>query len=100
MTKEGSTQIVNFMTPGEGFLRKVVAICHFVKMHYSFKTLLLFSQTYIRQTKCIVMMTKEGCTKVVNCMTPKAEVLVLECGHISHILKMHYFFKILFYSHA
>ena len=39
------------------------------------------------------MMTKEGSTKIVNFMTPGAGVLVLGCGHISHIVKMHYFFK-------
>ena len=40
-----------------------------------------------------VMMTKEGSTKIVNFMTPGAGVLVLGRGHISHIVKMHYFFK-------
>ena len=32
------------------------------------------------------MMTKEGSTKIVNFMTPVAGVLMLECGHISHII--------------
>ena len=31
------------------------------------------------------MMTKEGSTKIVTFMTPIAGVLVLGCGHISHI---------------
>ena len=39
------------------------------------------------------MMTKEGSTKIVTFMTPGSEVLVLGCSHISHIVKMHYFFK-------
>ena len=39
------------------------------------------------------MMTKEGSTKIVNFMTPGAGVLVLGRDHISHIVKMHYFFK-------
>ena len=39
------------------------------------------------------MMTKEGSTKIVNNMTPGAGVLVLGHGHISHKVKMHYFFK-------
>ena len=39
------------------------------------------------------MMTKEGSTKIVNFNTPMAEVLMLGRGHISHIVKMHYFFK-------
>ena len=42
------------------------------------------------------MMTKEGYTKIVNFMTPGAGVLVLGRGHMSHIVKMHYFFKIFF----
>ena len=39
------------------------------------------------------MMTKEGSTKIVNFMTPGGGVLVLGCGHISHTVKMHYYFK-------
>ena len=46
------------------------------------------------------MMTTERSTKIVNFMTPGAGVLVLGRGHISHIVKMHYFFKNLLYSHA
>ena len=38
------------------------------------------------------MMTKEGCTKIVNFMTPEAGVLVLRHGHTSHKVKIHYFF--------
>ena len=30
------------------------------------------------------MMTKEGSTQIVNFMTPRAGVLMLGCGHISH----------------
>ena len=68
---------------------------------YFFKNLVLYSQAWIRQTKYVVMMTKEGSTKIVNFMTPGAEVLVLGRGHISHIVKMHYFFKnLLLYSQA
>ena len=45
------------------------------------------------------MMTKEGSTKIVNFMTPGAGVLLLGRGLISHIVKMHYFFKnLLLYS--
>ena len=44
MTKKGSTQIVYFMTPGEGVLALGYAhISHTEKMHYSFKNLLLYS---------------------------------------------------------
>ena len=30
------------------------------------------------------MMTKEGSTKIVNIMTPRAVVVMLGCGHICH----------------
>ena len=47
------------------------------------------------------MMIKEGFTKFESFMTPWAGVLVLGRGHISHIMKMHYFFKnLLLYSQA
>ena len=42
-----------------------------VKLMYFFKNLLLYSQALIRQTKYVVMMTKEGSTKIVNFMTPR-----------------------------
>ena len=80
MTKEGSTRIINFMTPGAGvFMLGCGHISHIVKVHYFFKNLLLYSHTYIRQNKYIVVMTKEGSTKIVTFMTPGVEVLVL--GH-------------------
>ena len=63
MTKERSSQIVNFMTPGEGDL--VLGRRHIVEMQCFFS-----SQTYIRQTKYIVMMTKDGSTKIINFMNP------------------------------
>ena len=44
-------------------------------------------------TNIVVMMKKEGSTKIVNCMTPGAGVLVLGRCHISNIVKMHCFFK-------
>ena len=70
MNKEGSTKIVNFMTPGSGVLVLGCGhISHIVKMHYFFKNL-LNSQALIRQTKYEVMMTDEGSTKIVNFMTP------------------------------
>ena len=101
MTREGFTNIVNFMTPRAGvFVLGCGQISHIVKMHYFFKNL-LYSHAYIRQTKYIVMMTKEGSTQIVNFMTLRTGVLVLGCGHISHIVKMHYFFKsLLLYSHT
>ena len=35
------------------------------------------------------MITNEKYSKILNFMTPKAEL-----GHINHLVKMHYFFKI------
>ena len=53
------------------------------------------------QIKCIVIMTKEGSTKIVNFMNPVVGVLVLGHGQISNIGKMHYFCKnLLLYSQA
>ena len=70
-------------------------------MHYFFKNLLLNSKALIRETKYVVMMTKEESTKIVNFMTPWVGVLVLGRGHISHRVKMHYFLKdLLLYSQA
>ena len=67
-TKEGSTQIINFMTSGAGVLAKCKS--------YSENTLFLkkknlYSHAYIKQTtgKYIVMMTKEGSYKIVTFMT-------------------------------
>ena len=36
---------------------------------------------------------QEGSTKIINIMIPRTGVLLLGGGHISHILKMHYFFN-------
>ena len=49
-----------------------------------------------RQTKYIVMMTKEESNKVENFMTPGAGVLLLWGGHISHLVKMYFSLKFLF----
>ena len=46
------------------------------------------------------MLIKEGSTKIYKFHDPRAGVLVLGCGHISHIVKIHYFFKNLIYSQA
>ena len=56
-----------------------------------------YKQVYSKDD--IVRMTKEGSTKIVNFMSPGAEILVLGRGHISVIVKMHHFFKnLLLYS--
>ena len=62
---------------------------HIVKMHHFIKNLLLYYQTQIRQTKCIVMMNKGGSNKIANSMTPSARIIVPGRGHISHIMKIH-----------
>ena len=47
------------------------------------------------------MITKEGSIKIINFMTPSAEVLALRCGHITHLMEILYFFKnLLLYSQA
>ena len=101
MTKKRSTKIVNFMTHGaEVLVLGRGHISHIVKMQYSFKNLLLYSQALIRQTKYVVMMTKEGSTKIVNFMTPRVGILVLWRGQKSRIVKMHYFFKNFLFTQA
>ena len=73
-----------FQDPGAGVrVLGLGHISHIVKMHHFFKNLLLFSQEYIRQTKYIVLINKEGCTKIVTFMTQGAGILVLGCGRIS-----------------
>ena len=39
------------------------------------------------------MMTKKGSTQIVNFVTLRSGVLLLGHGHISNIVKMHYFFS-------
>ena len=55
----------------------------------------------IEPSSLIVMINKKGYTKTVNFMTSGAGVLVQERSHISHIVKVHHFLKILLlYFHA
>ena len=53
---------------------------YIIKVHYFFKNI-LYSDAKIRQTKCVVMMTIEGSTKIVNFMTPREGVFALGRGH-------------------
>ena len=65
MTKERSTKIVKFMTPGEGVL--VLGHSHIsniVKMNYFFKKIFFSTLPGIDQTKYIVMMIKKGQPKL------------------------------------
>ena len=76
-------------------------ISHIVKMHYFFiKSSSVFPG--IDQTNQVCSNeTKEGSTKIVNFMTLGAGVLVQGRGHISHRVKMFYFFKnLLHISHS
>ena len=61
-------------------------------MYYFFKNL-LYSQKKIRQSRYMIMMINEGSIEIVIFMTPWAGIVVLGCGHISHIVEMHYIFK-------
>ena len=85
MTVEGSTKFINFMNPGVSVLvLKCGHIIHYiVKIHYFYKNFLLYSQSQIRQTEGIIMVFKEGSTKIVKFMTPGIGILVLGRGHIS-----------------
>ena len=65
-------------------------ISHIVKMYNFFENFLLFSKAEIRQTKWIVTMTKERSSKYLNFITLWPGVLVLGCGHISHIVFYQY----------
>ena len=70
---------------GRGHISKIAQNALFL-----YKIIFSSSQAQIRQTKYVVMMTKEGSPNFVNFMTPGAGVLVLGRGHMSHIGKMHY----------
>ena len=64
-TKEASSKIVNFMTPGAGVL--VLGFGHTVEIEYSFSSSCRYwGMFWIRQIKYMEMMTKEGCIKIVN----------------------------------
>ena len=67
-----------------------------VKFTYLLENLLLYFRAWFRQTKFVVIMTKEESTKSVNLITPGVGDLVLGRGHISHTVKMHCFFENLF----
>ena len=66
MTKEKSTKIVNFMTPEAGIL--LLGHDHIVNKQIS-SPISVYDGVLIRQIKYIVMMTKEGSSKILNFMT-------------------------------
>ena len=48
-----------------------------------------------------VMVSQEGYTKIVNFLTPRAGIIVLGRGHVSDIVKIHFFYtNLLLYSQA
>ena len=55
-------------------------------MHYFFKKSSSLLPGIDQTTKYLVMMTKEGATKIVNFMTTRAVVLMLGRGHITHYI--------------
>ena len=85
MTKEGSGKIVTFMTPGPGVLALGRDhISHIVKMHYSYKNLLLYSKSKIRQTMYVEMMTKEGLYQNKNFHDPRGSGSYAGYSHMCH----------------
>ena len=86
-----SATILNFMIRGAEILVLGCGhILHLVKMLYFFKNLLLYTQTFIRQTEGIVMMTKEDFTNIVDYIIHGTTVPLLR--H-SHIVKIQYLFS-------
>ena len=96
ITKEGSTKIVNFMTPEARVL--VLGRGHDIylaKMHYSFENF-LNSQAYIRYNEHIVMISKEGFIKIVDFRThglliPVPGLFIVPIENFSLIWRRHHY---------
>ena len=73
-------------------------ISYFVKMHYFFFSTAIM----VRQIKQIVMMSKEGSTKILTLMTPRTVIFVLGLGNTIHVVQNALFLCIccLFYPWA
>ena len=66
---------------------------HLVKMYFFF--LKIFFNTRYRSDKVrLVMITKDGSSKIENSVTPAAGSFVSGHGPVSHMVKIHYFFKL------
>ena len=93
MTTEGCIKIVNFMIPRIWvLLQGCIHQSHALKMHFFFKSLFLLPGIY--KTNYVHSNNDQG--KVYQnckCHDLGARVRVLGCGHIRHIMKIHYFFK-------
>ena len=101
MTEEGSTKIVNFMTSGLGVLvLRCGHMSYMVKIHHFFKNLSLYSEAQIWQTEGIIMMSKEGSTKFINFMTPRAGILVLGRGLVKTVKPHYSFMNLLLFTQA
>ena len=99
----GIPKLVNLTTPWAGVLvLESGLISDRVKMHNFFWNLLLYTQTNIKETDVLVVVTMEAPIKIVNFMTTRAGILVLGGGHIlSHIVNMHYSLRyLLLYTQA
>ena len=81
MTKEGSTKIVNFMTPGG-------VLARWMWPYKSYSESLLFLSSPMHRSdklqKYKVIMTKEEYIQIVNLVTPRTGVLMLGRDHIIH----------------
>ena len=92
MTKVGSTKIVNFMTTGAGVLvqgRGYVSLIVKCIFFLKFSSLL----PGIDQTNQVCSNYDKGRVyQNLKLHDPQCRVLVLGRGHISHLVKMHYFF--------
>ena len=85
------TENCKFMTPTP---REDHLGVNSVKLMY----LVHYSWAYNIQTENIIMNAKKGSTKIIpDFMTPRKGIVVLWRVHISHMVKIHYFFvKIVF----
>ena len=70
------------MTPGAGVL--VLGNGHISENAIFLLLLFTLGHGSDKLSICVVMMTKEGSTKIISFITPGAGVLVLGRGHISH----------------
>ena len=90
ISNEGSTKFVNFMILEAGVLVLGCGhISYIVKINYFYEKLPLYPKVEIKKLEGILMINKEGSTKIVNFMIPRAGIIVLGRGQIS---QNYYFF--------
>ena len=67
MTEDRKSKIVNFIASDVGVLKlRCGHISSLVKIHYFFKSPLLYFLAQIRQTMCVIIINKKGSTLIVN----------------------------------